>query len=320
LVGVAGTDPLEEEEPLGNRERSRPGHDRARRAGLTSRGEIERLSSREIYQDERNSVRLDQVRYPAHRGSSELGTGQRLVVTYSDPAHDGVVLVALRPDHKILLVEQYRYAVSQWMCELPRGYAARGEPAVDAAIRQLGEETGYEPLGLPVHLGRVVPDSSKVSDAPHILLVPVKMRPTQLPSPKCDEPIRGTPQAVTFRDLYARCTTGEICDGFTLAAVIRLHPHFPNGERFEPDHQILGKPYLAEAEAAFAWAEAPLATQDDTGHWERWLSEQVDRGTAAVQARTRQMEALGVIDARGNVLSEVLPRDMLPGSKSSVAT
>jgi ADP-ribose pyrophosphatase len=59
-----------------------------------------------------------------------------------------VVIVAVTPDGKLLLVEQFRQPVGARVIELPAGLAgdtpeARGEPLEEAARRELLEETGY---------------------------------------------------------------------------------------------------------------------------------------------------------------------------------
>ena len=62
----------------------------------------------------------------------------------------GIVgIVAVTDDGKLLLVEQYRIPVVANVIELPAGLAGdqpgtEGEPLVEAARRELLEETGYE--------------------------------------------------------------------------------------------------------------------------------------------------------------------------------
>lgn len=55
----------------------------------------------------------------------------------------GVVICAQKDDGNILLVKQYRYAVKSVQTELPAGRLEKGEDPLEAAKRELREETGY---------------------------------------------------------------------------------------------------------------------------------------------------------------------------------
>lgn len=60
-----------------------------------------------------------------------------------------VAILAVTDDDRVVLVEQYRIPVGQRVLELPAGLAgdlagAEDEPLVEAAKRELLEETGYE--------------------------------------------------------------------------------------------------------------------------------------------------------------------------------
>lgn len=62
----------------------------------------------------------------------------------------GVMIVAVTPEDRVLFVEQYRPAIECMTIEMPAGLvgdvaSSSGESAVDAAHRELVEETGYRP-------------------------------------------------------------------------------------------------------------------------------------------------------------------------------
>lgn len=60
----------------------------------------------------------------------------------------GIVIIAVTPEGKLLLTEQYRVPMGKRVIELPAGLSGddeyRGEEYVEAARRELLEETGYE--------------------------------------------------------------------------------------------------------------------------------------------------------------------------------
>lgn len=57
--------------------------------------------------------------------------------------HPGAVGIVALQDQHILLVRQYRYAVSQETLEIPAGKLDAQEQPLDCALRELREETGY---------------------------------------------------------------------------------------------------------------------------------------------------------------------------------
>src|SRR3954463_11561278 len=62
------------------------------------------------------------------------------VVHYKNRA---VGVVALDDRGRVLLVGQYRYTLDRYSWEIPEGGAAPGEEPLEAARRELAEETGY---------------------------------------------------------------------------------------------------------------------------------------------------------------------------------
>lgn len=58
-------------------------------------------------------------------------------------APDWVNVIALTPKKEVILVEQYRFGTERPSLEIPGGVCDRGESPLEAARRELEEETGY---------------------------------------------------------------------------------------------------------------------------------------------------------------------------------
>jgi len=54
-----------------------------------------------------------------------------------------VMIVATTPDNKLLVFREYKYAADKVLNTLPAGHLEEDETDVDAARRELSEETGY---------------------------------------------------------------------------------------------------------------------------------------------------------------------------------
>ena len=74
----------------------------------------------------------------------QLPGGMDIAPFYVNHLPDFAVVVAVTPEHKVILVRQYRHGVEKVLLELPAGCIEPGEDPKDGAARELLEETGYK--------------------------------------------------------------------------------------------------------------------------------------------------------------------------------
>jgi len=95
--------------------------------------DVELLSSTLLHEGRIFRLLAEEVRLPS-------GLLQSIDVV----AHPGAVAIAALDDEgRLLLVRQYRHALGEWFTELPAGRLEAGENPLDAARRELEEETGH---------------------------------------------------------------------------------------------------------------------------------------------------------------------------------
>ncbi|MFW6022696.1 MAG: NUDIX hydrolase [Halanaerobiaceae bacterium] len=99
---------------------------------MSSKEKVENVDYK--YKGKIVNLRVDQVLTP--NGNK----AEREIVEHPG----GVTVLAITEDNKILMVEQYRNPVDEFLLELPAGKLEKGEDPYDCAYRELIEETGYQ--------------------------------------------------------------------------------------------------------------------------------------------------------------------------------
>ncbi len=89
---------------------------------------------------------------------------------------DYIAIVALTPDGRIPIVQQYRPAVERKTWELPAGMTDAGEDPALTCERELMEETGY-PAKAVHALGSFSPCTARLSNRMHSFFVQTGARP-----------------------------------------------------------------------------------------------------------------------------------------------
>jgi ADP-ribose pyrophosphatase len=160
------------------------------------------------FQDQYLMILRDAVRFP----DGQLGTYIRIT-----GMEDGVPGVIILPIYQgqVLLVRHFRHALRDWMIELPRGFGEKGLLPEENARRELREELGAE-VGQLISLGPVHPDASMVAGYDTLFFAEL----TSLGVPDQHEGIAEV-RTVTLGDFERMIGSGEITDGYTLAAYSR---------------------------------------------------------------------------------------------------
>jgi len=158
---------------------------------------------------------LHHVRYRHPR----RGTERDFVVAHPP---DWVNVIALTPDHHLVLVRQFRFGVDDFALEIPGGVMDRGEDPLAAGPRELREETGY--AGAPARLlGTVRPNPAILSNRCHVVLV-AQAAPATATAWDHDEEIEILTRPVD--EVLALARNGGINHSLVLNALFLFEPYW----------------------------------------------------------------------------------------------
>ncbi len=144
-------------------------------------------------------------------------TGQQLKAIILETA-DWANVVALTPQRRLLVVEQYRFGVGQPTLEIPAGLVEPGEAPRQAAERELREETGYT-TSRWTSLGWVQANPAFLNNLCHLWLAEdvVRTHPLALDAGE-DVQVR----ELSLDDLPAAIQSGRMRNTFSLLALSQV--------------------------------------------------------------------------------------------------
>ena len=153
------------------------------------------------------NVRHDQIELPDGKKA------MREVVEHPG----GACIAALNEKGELLLVEQYRYPFSMEMLEFPAGKLEPNEDPLEAAKRELIEETGYEALEI-IPLGLIYPSVGYLSEIIYIYFAPR----TKFVGQNLDVGEFLNVRTYFYKELLDMAFSGKINDAKTLTILLRL--------------------------------------------------------------------------------------------------
>jgi 8-oxo-dGTP pyrophosphatase MutT (NUDIX family) len=120
------------------------------------------LSTRQLADFRIFSVRTDLKRSPRTGSEHDF---------YVLQARNWVNVIAITPDHHLVMVEQYRHGSDTIELEIPGGVLEPGEPSpITGGQRELREETGYTGDSAEL-IGQIFPNPAIMANTCHTLLV-----------------------------------------------------------------------------------------------------------------------------------------------------
>ncbi|MBI3884840.1 MAG: NUDIX hydrolase [Opitutae bacterium] len=135
-------------------------------------------------------------------------------------APDWVNVVALTPDHRLVLVRQFRFGTDAFSLEIPGGVIDAGEDPVAAGLRELREESGYSGTRARL-LGSVHPNPAMQNNRCHLVLVEDAQRRDDL---EWDEDEEFEILALPVDEVYALADAGGITHAMVLDALLLFAP------------------------------------------------------------------------------------------------
>ena len=164
------------------------------------------VSRQDIFQGRIVTLHVDTVTLP------DGNTALREIIDHPG----GVGILAIDDDDRVFMVQQYRYAFSQAMWEIPAGKREAGEEPLVTAKRELQEEVGVTAeRWLP--MGQLIPSPGCYAERLYLFMA----RGLTVGDTHPDDDEFLTVSRVPFTELSQACLSGEIQDAKTVVAVLK---------------------------------------------------------------------------------------------------
>lgn len=184
--------------------------------------DFETVGSRTVYSGAILALRLDRVAMPGGR------VVEREVIEH----HGAVAVLALDDTDRIVLIRQYRHPLGRRLLELPAGLLdVLGEDPLDAARRELAEETGLAARDWSVLVDVAL--SPGFSDEVLRVYLAGGVHPTDRPEPENEEADLEVLR-LTVDEAVAAVFAGDIDNATAVAGVLALAAARASGQPLRP--------------------------------------------------------------------------------------
>jgi 8-oxo-dGTP pyrophosphatase MutT (NUDIX family) len=151
-----------------------------------------------------------------HRARVALPNGTEIDDFFSFEIADWTLVVCTDVVGNFVLVEQYRHGIGQVTLELPAGDIEPGEDPLEAAVRELREETGYESSDW-TPLGVLYPEPPRSPSKAHVFVARAARRVAEQRLDQAEEGLRVA--VVDRNDLLGPDVGAKIVHGVHLGAL-----------------------------------------------------------------------------------------------------
>jgi ADP-ribose pyrophosphatase len=162
-----------------------------------------------------SSYAIDSPYLRLRKDRIELTDGTVIDDYYVRESRGYVIVFAITPDHRVVLVRQYKHGIARELLELIAGAIDEDEAAATCATRELAEETGYtgDP---PQHVRSFVTEPTNSNAIGHLFIVR-NARPTQMQALDVTEKI--DVELATYDELLTFVRNGTIDSSPHVAAI-----------------------------------------------------------------------------------------------------
>lgn len=133
-------------------------------------------------------------------------------------------VVPIDDEGNVIIEKQFRYPFSKVLTEIPAGKLdSKAEPHLDAALRELKEETGYSAEKM-IYLGEFYPTCAYSDEIIHMYLATGLKKGEQ----KLDDDEFVGVEKMPLEELVAEIMKGNIPDGKTQTAILKAYYYLKN--------------------------------------------------------------------------------------------